>query len=69
LKLSIDSSVYSRANGVCLMVVTKLVHFSYIIVILHTVVQKMLNKDNRAQVVLSDDSVVVVTEVVYVNYF
>lgn len=51
------------------MVVTKLVHFSYIIVILHTVVQKMLNKDNRAQVVLSDDSVVVVTEVVYVNYF
>jgi len=53
------------------MVVTKvkLVHFSYIIVVLHTVVRKMLNKDNRDLVVSSDASVVVVTEVVYVNYF
>lgn len=47
----------------------KLVHLSYIIVVLHTVVHKMLNKDNRALVVPSDASVVVETEVVYVNYF
>ena len=46
----------------------KFVHLSYIIV-LHTVVHKMLKKDNRALVVPSDASVAVVTEVVYVNYF
>ena len=46
----------------------KLIHFSYIIVVLHTVLHKMVNKSNRALVVTSDASVVVVTEVAYVNY-
>ena len=46
-----------------------LVHLSYIIVLLHSAVHKMLNNEKRAPVVPSDASVVVVTEVVYVKYF